>query len=107
MNHAKAKDLPKWLYNLYEIVRAAYPDGVPNELYYAFIAVVRLPQGSLAEFVSFVFEEDYHVVADDILKVQTTPGGPGSVKPSEEQIRRVMDSLLSWGFYDWQQTYDG
>ena len=106
IEHRSKSKISESLYGIFDIVRDAYPDGMPEENYFPLIQILgkKLPEGPLTELISFLFQREFHVVANDVLKVHASPRAPYSVKPELQQVERVRDKLLSWGLYDWEIT---
>jgi hypothetical protein len=92
--------VPDYLLDTYNMLRCAYPDGVPDEDYNALLAVLHEEMSFRTEsdVLSALTRKDWGRVYNDISGYAAI----GSVNtPTDEDLERVKGKLASCGYVEW------
>jgi hypothetical protein len=82
----------------YEMLKRAYPNGVPDDEYLALVAIMNKSMSfrNTAHYVATVSERDWGLVYNDVLGI-----GSADRRPALEDVARVQAKLDKAGYADW------
>ena len=92
--------VPAHLQNTFEMVRAAYPNGIPEEEYPALVVLLSegMGQRTLAELLAACTGKEYPLTYHDVLAAQSPVS---TIKPAAERVAAVRRRLQDHGYDDW------
>jgi hypothetical protein len=84
------------------MLRAAYPDGLPDSDYLAVTALLHphMSDRCLAETIALTFGREYVVVWNDVARAVSTEA------PRPEALEQVRARLIQAGYGDWIHEQD-
>jgi len=88
------------LHSTYDMVRAAFPAGIPDENYRAALLLLaeNMSQRQLARLMAYCTGRDYYRVYNDVLAVLS---GQPAYQPPDEQVAEVRRRLQQHGYDHW------
>jgi hypothetical protein len=91
------KQVPKELLSTVQLLRKAYPDGIPDRDYFAVLALLgpHMSERGLGEAVSYCCEHDRFVIGNDWAAVASRNPPPAA------ELERVRSTLEAAGFSEW------
>ncbi len=99
------RELPTYLVETADLIRAAFPGGISEEAYYPLLALLvrGMSQRALARVISYCTGKTYSNAYHDALGAgsPTDPGPPGS--PAYEKVARA---LRAHGYDEWLAKSD-
>jgi hypothetical protein len=100
VTHAAADNLPPELRETFEMVHAAFPDGVPEDAYrpLLFLLCASMSFRPLATVVAAATGKDYPEVYNDVLGVGSASAPPGL---EAGEIEKVKERLMEHGYDEW------
>ena len=91
-------EIPEHLRSSLELVKRAYPEGVPEADYLPLLAALYeyFSDRNLAELTTFWSDRDYHVCLNDVYKAAA----------GKLDTARVHERLLAAGLKEWEKEED-
>jgi hypothetical protein len=92
-------DLPDYLHTTYDMLKCAFPDGIPEEEYWSVMALIH-PYASFrgtADILSSVTDKDHSEVYNDASGF----GNPYDPMPDPANVEKVKQKLDACGYAAW------
>ncbi|HLP91316.1 MAG TPA: DUF3349 domain-containing protein [Nostocaceae cyanobacterium] len=85
------------LQGTYKLIQCAFPNGIESQVYLPLLALLseEMSDRNLAEVVAYYSTKDYHVVLNDIYRMQSID------IPTPETIANLREKLLKCGYQKW------
>jgi hypothetical protein len=92
----QTRRFPPWLLTTYEMLRSAFPQGVPDGTYWPLLALLgqNMAQRALADVLALYTGKEYATVYNDVLRVQ-------SATPDGAEMDKMERILAPHGYQDW------
>ena len=100
LDTVQVADLPDYFKSSYEMVRAAFPEGINDDNYYPLLFLLSegMGQRGLARFMAALTGNPISRVYNDVLGVQSPVP---AYKPAPERIEELKRRLQAHGYDEW------